>query len=41
MVSQTMDRLFEGSFVNPLTLRSCNGEARGPALDVNETGDGH
>jgi HSP20 family protein len=36
---QAMDRLFEDSFVNPLTLRSYNGEAPGPALDVHETGD--
>jgi HSP20 family protein len=36
---QAMDRLFEDSFVSPLTLRSYNGEAPGPALDVHETGD--
>jgi HSP20 family protein len=36
---QAMDRLFEDSFVNPLTLRAYNGEAPGPALDVHETGD--
>jgi len=36
---QAMDRLFEDSFVNPLTLRPYNGEAPGPALDVHETGD--
>ncbi|HSM38184.1 MAG TPA: Hsp20/alpha crystallin family protein [Candidatus Limnocylindrales bacterium] len=34
-----MDRLFEDSFVSPLTLRSFNGEAAAPALDVHETGD--
>jgi len=36
---QAMDRLFEDSFVNPLTLRPYNGEAPAPALDVHETGD--
>lgn len=36
---QAMDRLFEDSFVSPLTLRTFNGEAPGPALDVHETGD--
>jgi HSP20 family protein len=36
---QAMDRLFEDSFVSPLTLRSFNGEAPAPALDVHETGD--
>lgn len=36
---QAMDRLFEDSFVNPLTLRTYNGEASAPALDVHETGD--
>jgi HSP20 family protein len=36
---QAMDRLFEDSFVSPLTLRSFNGEAPGPALDVHETSD--
>jgi HSP20 family protein len=36
---QAMDRLFEDSFVSPLTLRSYNGDAPGPALDVHETGD--
>jgi HSP20 family protein len=36
---QAMDRIFEDSFVSPLTMRSFNGEAPGPALDVHETGD--
>ena len=36
---QAMDRLFEDSFVNPLTLRPYNGDAPAPALDVHETGD--
>jgi len=36
---QAMDRLFEDSFVSPLTLRGYNGEAPAPALDVHETGD--
>lgn len=36
---QAMDRLFEDSFVSPLTLRSHKGETAGPALDVHETGD--
>lgn len=36
---QAMDRLFEDSFVSPLTLRTYNGEAAAPALDVHETGD--
>ena len=36
---QAMDRLFEDSFVNPLTLRAYSGEAAAPALDVHETGD--
>ncbi|HET7583216.1 MAG TPA: Hsp20/alpha crystallin family protein [Candidatus Limnocylindria bacterium] len=36
---QAMDRLFEDSFVSPLTLRAYNGEAPAPALDVHETGD--
>ena len=36
---QAMDRLFEDSFVSPLTLRHSNGEAPGPALDVHETTD--
>jgi hypothetical protein len=34
---QAMDPRFEDSFVNPLTLRSYNGEAPAPALDVHET----
>jgi HSP20 family protein len=36
---QAMDRLFEDSFVSPLTLRTYNGEAAAPPLDVHETGD--
>jgi HSP20 family protein len=36
---QAMDRLFEDSFVSPLTLRSYNGEATAPALDVHQTPD--
>ena len=36
---QAMDRLFEDSFVNPLSMRTYSGEAAGPALDVHETGD--
>jgi HSP20 family protein len=36
---QARDRLFEDSFVSPLTLRAYNGEAPAPALDVHETGD--
>lgn len=36
---QATDRLFEDSFVNPLTMRTYNGEASAPALDVHETGD--
>ena len=32
-----MDRLFDDSFVSPLTLR--NGEAAAPAIDVHETAD--
>ena len=36
---QAMDRIFEDSFVNPLTLRPYNGDAPAPALDVHETGD--
>lgn len=36
---QAMDRLFEDSFVSPLTLRNYSGEAAAPALDVHETGD--
>ena len=34
-----MDRLFEDSFVSPLTWRSFNGEAAAPAVDVHETAD--
>jgi HSP20 family protein len=34
-----MDRLFDYSFVSPLTLRSFNGEAATPAVDVHETAD--
>ena len=36
---QAMDRLFEDSFVSPLTLRTFNGEAAAPALDVHQTPD--
>jgi HSP20 family protein len=36
---QAMDRLFEDSFVSPLTLRSYPGEASAPALDVHQTAD--
>jgi HSP20 family protein len=39
---QAMDRLFEDSVVSPLnalTLRSFNGEATAPALDVHQTDD--
>jgi HSP20 family protein len=36
---QAMDRLFDDSFVSPLTLRTPNGDAPAPALDVYETGD--
>jgi HSP20 family protein len=36
---RAMDRLSEDSFVNPLTLRTYNGEVPGPALDVHETDD--
>ncbi|HEX5578211.1 MAG TPA: Hsp20/alpha crystallin family protein [Candidatus Limnocylindria bacterium] len=34
-----MDRLFEDSFVSPLTWRSFNGEAATPSVDVHETAD--
>jgi HSP20 family protein len=34
-----MDRLFDDSFVSPLTLRAFNGEAAVPAIDVHETSD--
>jgi HSP20 family protein len=36
---QAMDRLFEDSLVSPLTLRSFNGEAVAPPLDVHQTPD--
>ncbi len=36
---QAMDRLFEDSFVSPLTLRSFDGEGGTPALDVHQTAD--
>jgi HSP20 family protein len=36
---QAMDRLFEDSFVSPLTLRGFNGDAAAPALDVHQTPD--
>jgi HSP20 family protein len=36
---QAMDRLFEDSFVSPLTLRNYNGDAASPALDVHQTAD--
>jgi HSP20 family protein len=36
---QAMDRLFEDSFVSPLTLRTYNGEGTSPALDVHQTAD--
>jgi HSP20 family protein len=36
---QAMDRLFEDSFVSPLTWRTHNGESPGPALDVHQTAD--
>lgn len=34
-----MDRLFEDSFVSPLSWRTLNGDAIGPALDVHQTAD--
>jgi HSP20 family protein len=34
---QAMDRLFEDSFVTPLSWRSVNGETLTPPLDVHET----
>jgi len=34
-----MDRLFEDSFVSPLSWRTLNGEALNPALDVHQTPD--
>jgi HSP20 family protein len=36
---QAMDRLFEDSFVSPLSLRTFNGEAVAPPLDVHQTAD--
>ena len=37
---QAMDRLFEGSFVSPLTWRSVEGDSTlNPALDVHQTDD--
>ena len=36
---QAMDRLFEDSFVSPLTWRHYDGEPTGPALDVHQTDD--
>jgi HSP20 family protein len=36
---QAMDRLFEDSFVSPLTLRPFNGDAPGPALDVHQNAE--
>ena len=34
-----MDRLFEDSFVSPLSWRTLNGEALNPALDLHQTPD--
>jgi HSP20 family protein len=34
-----MDRLFEDSFVSPLTWRTLDGEMLSPAMDVHQTGD--
>ena len=34
-----MDRLFDDSFVSPLTWRTFNGDAAAPAVDVQETAD--
>lgn len=34
-----MDRLFEDSFVSPLSWRPLNGEAMSPALDVHQTAE--
>ena len=34
-----MDRLFDDSFVSPFTLRTFNGEAAAPPMDVHETAD--
>jgi HSP20 family protein len=36
---QAMDRLFEDSFVSPLTWRTLEGESVTPALDVHQTPD--
>ncbi|MGZ6373058.1 MAG: Hsp20/alpha crystallin family protein, partial [Candidatus Limnocylindria bacterium] len=36
---QAMDRLFEDSFVSPLTWRSFEGEAITPSLDMHQTPD--
>src|SRR5438093_10180335 len=36
---QAMDRLFEDSFVSPVTWRSMEGESVAPALDVHQTAD--
>jgi len=36
---QVMDRLFEDSFVSPLTWRRFEGETLNPALDVHQTDD--
>ena len=36
---QAMDRLFEDSFVSPLSWRRVNGEALSPSLDVHQTPD--
>ena len=36
---QAMDRLFEDSFVSPLSWRSVEGERVSPALDVHQTPD--
>lgn len=36
---QAMDRLFEDSFVSPLSWRSLEGDAISPALDVHQTAD--
>lgn len=36
---QAMDRLFDDSFVSPLSWRSYEGEAISPALDVHQTAD--
>jgi HSP20 family protein len=36
---QAMDRLFEDSWVSPLSWRNVAGEAVNPAIDVHETGD--